>query len=319
MLRDTGLKPSAVALDLGRERTLMYKWLSGASTPSSSYFPRIVEIVSRRASEGRKLILRNDLQDLVRRGSLPHDVRAAILSCNSVEELLSECLHLSVLQPLKPGADSPRWRTSRSPAAIVVGGLLAAVLGGILWNALNRLLGWDFFMGSPGQSLSGVQAIIWGTITLFPIPAAVVLLHRSEDRRRLLLPSLLFVAVGAVCAGAFYASGVREAIENLQLGYVLQETMLALFFALAMSVLPLLAVILASGRGKLAALPAIVLAVPTAAALLGFLLTLLIDRPVSEVIQLRGFAVAFALRLALFSSLYLVSGTPGSAHTFSNT
>jgi hypothetical protein len=44
---------------------------------------------------------------------------------------------------------------------------------------------------------------------------------------------------------------------------------------------------------------------PTAAALLGFLVTMVIDRPVSEVLRLRGFVVGFALRIARFSSMFV--------------
>ena len=96
VLDDTGLKASTVALELRRERTLMYKWLSGSSVPSATYAPLIVQIVTRHASQAKRLILARDLRELVRNAELPTELRNSLLGAGSVEEMLTECLDLSL-------------------------------------------------------------------------------------------------------------------------------------------------------------------------------------------------------------------------------
>jgi hypothetical protein len=126
------------------------------------------------------------------------------------------------------------------------------------------------------------------------------------------LPAILFTLAGAGAALLFHASGLRAAVEGLSLGYAPQETVLVVIFALMLSVLPQLTVLLFVRPRPAAARWAATLLAPTAAALAGFLVTLLIDRPVSEVLQLRGFVVGFALRFGQFLSLSAVlPGRPG--------
>jgi hypothetical protein len=115
---------------------------------------------------------------------------------------------------------------------------------------------------------------------------------------------VLFTLAGGASALLFYSSGVRGTIESLGLGYTLQETLVVLVFALALSVPPHLAALLAMRRRLSFARFMVTLHAPTTAAFLGFLVTLVIDRPVSEVLQLCGFVVGFALPIAQFCSLY---------------
>ncbi len=160
-------------------------------------------------------------------------------------------------------------------------------------------------MGSTGEALRGGRALVWGLVTMAPVAAPLLFLGSGAGRVLRVLPAILFTLVGGASALLFHSSGVRAAVENLGLDYALQETIVVVVFALALSVPPHLAALLAARRGPRFARFAVTLVVPTAAALLAFLVTLVIDRPVSEVLQLRGFVVAFALRIAQFFSLYV--------------
>jgi hypothetical protein len=304
VLNDTGLKASTVAFELGRERTLVYKWLSGAVVPAASYFPLIVQIVARHAPRARRLILARDLRALLRGARIPPELKITLLRTESLETLLAECLELS----LTPGFPDEKPGVSLAGSGrlwpVLPGALFAAVCGGILWNVLNRILGWPYFMGSPGEGLRGMPAFVWGLITTAPIPAPLLLLHRKQERRRMVVPALLFTLLGGLSALAFYSSGLRGIIEGLGLAYGLQESIIVVVFALFLSVPPYASAVLWPPRPSRAGRSAAAAAAPAAAALTGLLVTLVIDRPVPEVLQLRGFVVGFTLRLALFFALY---------------
>lgn len=305
VLEDTGLKPSIVAFELQRERSLVYKWLSGASVPPAFYFPLISEIVAKHASETKKMILENDLRELVRKTALPDEIRETVLAAESVERLLFECLELSRMPEvaIHRGRAGPATR-SPGQVSVLLGALFAAVCGGVLWNGLNRVLGWPYFMGSESEELRGLRALLWGLITTAPIPAPLLALHNGEARRRLVVPSILFAVFGGLSALVFYSSGIRSAVEGMGFGYTARETLIVVAFALCLSIPPLFAAILPLSRGKLVYAHGILVFSPTVAALLAFFVTLLIDRPVSEILQLRGFVVGFTLRLAVFLSLF---------------
>lgn len=309
VLDDTGLKASTVALELQRERTLMYKWLSGSSIPPASHFPLIVEIVSKRTSEAKKLILETDLRALVGNAGLSDAIRNSLLAADSLESLLSECLELSVVPGLQDNGERAAWTDPRELWRTVFAALFAAVTGGLLWNALNRVLGWPYFMGDPEHTLRGFHALWWGLITAAPVPAPLLLQPRGKSRRKLVTAALMFTLVGGLSGLVFYSSGIREAVENLSFSYPLQEMIIVVLFAVILSVPPLIAAILALPRGRTVLQLTLVLVLPTTAAVIGFLMTLVIRRPVSEVLQLRGLVVAFALRLALFISLFAATRT----------
>jgi hypothetical protein len=306
ILADTGLKASTVARELQRERSLMYKWLSGSSVPPSSYVPLLVQVVMRHSSQAQRLILANSLRAIVREAGLKGELRDALLRAGSIGELLSECLDLSLTPSLADTVPQTARRIGLAHWSVLLGAMFAAVFGGIVWNALNRILGWPYFMGSAGEELQGWRALVWGLVTLAPIPAPLLLLGSGTDRARRVLPAVLFTVIGGVSAFLFHSSGVRAAVENLGLGYALQETIIVVIFAFVLSVPPHLGVLLADRYASGLARAMVTLAIPTAAALAGFLVTLLIDRPVSEVLQLRGFVVGFSLRIAQFFSLYAI-------------
>lgn len=311
ILADTGMKASTLARELQRERSLMYKWLSGSSVPPSSYVPLIVQAVTKHSSQAKRLVLAGSLRAIVREAGLPAELRDALLRSGSLEELLAECLDLSLTPNLVEAVPQTMRTLGITRWPMVLGALFAAVFGGIVWNALNRILGWSYFMGSTGEVLHGWHALVWGLVTMAPVPAPLLLAGPAAERARRALAAALFTLVGGSSALAFYSSGVRTAIENLGLGYALQETIVVVVFALVLSVPPHIAALLALRCRPGPAVGIVTLIAPTAAALAGFLVTLLIDRPVSEVVQLRGFVVAFMLRLAQFFSLYAVLAPGG--------
>jgi len=311
VLDDTGLKASTVARELQRERSLMYKWLSGSSVPPSSYVPLLVQVVMKHSSRAKRLILAENLRAIVQNAGLPGALCDTLLRAGSIEEMLCECLDLSLTPNLVSAVPLTARKIGLEQWPVLLGALFAAVCGGIAWNLLNRILGWPYFMGSTGEPLRGWRALVWGLVTMAPIPAPLFLLSRKPGRARLVLPAVLFTLTGGASALLFHSSGVRGAIENLGFDYALQETIVAAVFALVLSVPPHLAALLAGRRRPGPARFMATLFAPTAAVLLGFLVTLVIDRPVSEVLQLRGFVVGFALRIAQFISLFAALAAGG--------
>lgn len=306
VLDDTGLKASTVARELLRERSLMYKWLSGASLPPSSHVPLLVEVVKKHCAGAKLIVLEKNLRAMVREADLPGDLRGALLRAGTVEDMLRECLELSLTPGVAGPAGRGPWAGRLGRWTVLAGALFAALVGGLLWNALNRLVGWPYFMGSAGEVLRGWPALVWGLVTTAPIAAPLFLPGPAPARARRVLPAVLFTLAGGASALLFHASGVRAAVERLALGYAAQETILVVVFALVLSVPPQLSALIAARRRPRAGRWATTLFAPAAAALAGFLVTLLVDRPVTEVLQLRGFVVGFALRFAQFVVLEAV-------------
>lgn len=304
ILDDTGLKASTVARELQRERSLMYKWLSGASVPPATYVPMLVQVVVKHSSPAKRLVLAQDLRSLIADAGLPGDLRDTLLRPGPFEQVLAESLDLS-LTPGLAGASAPRVSaTGVDRWSVIAGALAAAVVGGIAWNLLNRVLGWPYFMGSETEILRGWRALVWGLVTMAPVGAALLVPGPGATRARRVLPAVLFTLVASASAVVFYSTGIRPAIERRAVGYALQETVVVAVYALVLSVPAHLAAVLGGRRRPAAARLALTLLLPMAAALCAFLVTLVIERPVAEVLQLRGFAVGFGLRFAQFLALY---------------
>ncbi|MBN1648558.1 MAG: hypothetical protein JW874_11055 [Spirochaetales bacterium] len=303
LLDDTGLKPSAISSDLNRERSLVYKWLSGAVTPPDLYFPLLAAIVVRRTPKTRKHILEKDLRNMIGRISIADDIRTKILATESLEDLVSECLYLSVIPCAAIDSDTPKTGDLLSQIIIIAGALFAGVAGGVFWNTLNHIFGWPYFMGTENANLIGIHALIWGVITTVPIPLPLLFLYRGEKRKLLVLPMILFTLTGSLAAFAFHSIGIREFIISAGWNYRMQETVVNIIFSLVLSIPPLLVSTLVLSRARLIAKHGIILTLPTLVTLAALCMTFLIDRPISELVQLRGFVVGFILRLTLFFSL----------------
>ena len=158
-------------------------------------------------------------------------------------------------------------------------------------------------MGSIEESLRGFHALLWAVLTTAPVPLPLLILCSPEKRRRLNAAVILFIGIGSLSAFAFFFFGIREMIESAGWSYQMQETVIVVLFSLILSVPPLAAASLVLSRVRLLWGHVLILFLPTVTALLSLCITLLIDRPVSEITQLRGFAVAFVLRLTVFFSL----------------
>jgi len=242
--------------------------------------------------------------------NLPTDIQRSLLATESDEMLLTECLDLSVI----PGVENKNERGASAGTdpqwTILLWALFAAGSGGLLWNVGNLLFGWSYFMGSTDDSLRGLPAFFWGLVTSGTVVVPLLFLRPNGERGRRTLSVLLFTLLGGLCALLFFSSNLRGTIEAWRLGYAAQEAILVVFFALCLSVPPYVALVLVMD-GTRSTLRLFRLAfLPTGAALLAFLATLIINRPLSEVLQLRGFAVGFSLRLALFICLVATVETP---------
>ena len=115
---------------------------------------------------------------------------------------------------------------------------------------------------------------------------------------------LAFGIVGGLSALLFFSTGIRGAVESLQLGYGLQETILVALFAVCNSVPVYFSAILFSIRPFPLRRVLRSLFIPAAATLPAFLLVHIVNRPQAEMLQLRGFIVGFVLRITLFFVLY---------------
>jgi hypothetical protein len=308
ILDDTGLKVSAIAAELNRERSLIYKWLSGASRPPSSYFPLIAEIIIKRVSEARKQILENDLRELVGKISIAQDIRARILALEPLVDFITECMSLSVMPGMEMDVPGDDRNNIQQPVFIIASALFAAVTGGVLWNILNHILRWPYYMGSAGEDLFGFHALVWGLITTVPIPLPLLILNRAKGWRRQIVPMIVFIITGSLAAMAFFSLNIREIVESIGWSYQRQEITLVVIYSIFLSIPPLLASSLALSRGRLVPKHILILFLPSVIALFSLLITFLIDRPVVEIVQLRGFLVGFMLRLTVFFSLLWADG-----------
>jgi hypothetical protein len=264
----------------------------------------LVEVVVKHSSPARRLVLAQDLRAVVAGAGLPAELRATLLRPGPPEQLVAECLDLSLAPGLAGTASSRTAAEGAVRWSVVIASLAAAVVGGIAWNVLNRILGWTWFMGSDGDDLRGWHALAWGLVTMAPVGAALLVPGPRAARARKVLPAVLFTLVGAAAAEVFYSTGIRAAIEGRGLAYAAKESLVVVVYALVLSVPAHLAAVLGARHRPGPPRLALTLFLPTAAALVAFLVTLVIGRPVAEVLQLRGFVVGFALRLAQFLALF---------------
>lgn len=82
--------------------------------------------------------------------------------------------------------------------------LVAAFLGGLFWNGLNRILGLRFYVGGTGSEPHRVAAFIWPMATNIPAVVILVALNRkyhfmgSREQVILYAVFLLGIAVGSL-------------------------------------------------------------------------------------------------------------------------
>lgn len=327
IFRDIQESPRTLAeIYLNRDRTLVYKWLHDRARPSKLLIPGIVAFVVEKTCEPVRLQLRHDLDTLVSASGLRPEIVDRLLGTPAFESYLEEVLLVSIS---RSSGDGPSTRPVSWGGRVVslreLGfGLLAVLGSGILWNGLNRLLGWTYYMGGSGREPRGLAAALWGLTVSLPILGAALAATRGSPwgPSRHVPPqswiqarpwggilTLLYTLGGMVGAWAFYSSGLRDFMEGLGLGYRPQEVLAGLAFSLTIPLLPL-GVLLGSGAfpgprlGKALAS----LLFPALLVLVSVLLTFFIDRPAPEVEQLRGFLAGLFLRSGMYAAARLGLG-----------
>ncbi len=306
ILDDTGIRPSTFAIELNRERSLMYKWRSGSSVPPAYYYPKIISIISEQISEARKAVLETHLRSLIDKLDLSPELRRKVLSARTLEALLFECLHLSTMTVIDTPYEHSIEGNTHFFLLATTGALFAATAGGMLWNILNRVLSWPYYMGSEEGITGIIPAFVWGVTTLTPIPTSLLLLQKKEERNFLIIPSVLLVLVGCVSAVVFHGLDIRDKIGSFVADYEVQELLTILVYSILVAAAPLLATVLTDTRLRLKSPKLHMIFLPTAASILCVSFTFLIKRPFTELIQLRGFLVGFSLRLCMFLVLLLM-------------
>lgn len=304
VLNETGLKASTFSRELHRERSLMYKWLSGSSNPPAYYFPLITKIVIEQSTKPRQLLLMKSLRKFVADAHLPLEIQESLLGTDSVETLLVGCMDISVTRTLRQAEHFTAYRRVGIHWTILLWSIFAAISGGLLWNLVNRILGWQYFMGNSGDILKGLPAFVWGFITNSMIPLPLIFLHRDRKDGRQVPIIIVFSLVGGLSALLFFSSGISGTIEALHIGSGLKETILVILFALCNS-LPVYIAATWIKNPSFSFLRALRLVfIPTGVTVSAFLLIFIIDLPQVEILQLRGFIVGFVLRISLFYIMY---------------
>lgn len=213
----------------------------------------------------------------------------------------------------------------------IISAALAVVVGGLLWNIVNVLFKWHFYLGGSGNEPYGVAAFIWGiilalTISVIALAAGYRYIPRDwQSFRKGLVVIALYTLGGGLGAVIFYDSGVRRLVESANLGYGGQEVIIAVVWSFVLSISTYLPVQITHSISETRVdvlntrYLALQIPVTTILVLLAVLVSLLIDRPETELSQLRGFFAGVALRLGLFLGLlgsivmkWAVSQTTGS-------
>jgi len=299
-----------------RDRTLVYKWLHGTATPSKALVAGIVRFVMEKSCEPVRLSMRHELEVYIGAAGLRPEIAAQLIQTEPFQKFMEDVLSLAISIPSgdralagTTGSDHPRSRSLQ--VSELVRALLAVFAGGIFWNGINHALGWAFFMGGDGREPRGIAAAIWGLSVIVPIVCASGAAHplrrahdQSIDWPNTVIVPMLHILAGVMGALVFYDSGVRRVIAQLHLAYGPQELVTGMAFAMIISVLPLgvsIATVRRAGTSRSGAMAELGYAfLPTLLVAAAVSLTLFIDRPVTELEQLRGFVVGLMLRIGMY-------------------
>jgi len=192
--------------------------------------------------------------------------------------------------------------------------LLAALLGGLIWNILNHLFDWAFYMGGSGNEPTGILAFIWGLTAGIPIIVFALLSIRMAKPQATKIVqcdwrlAVTFYSLATGTAGfIFYNSGFRSFVESFGYSYGLQEIVIVVIYAALLSILPFLSLLALLHFPKMAkGMLMIVLTAPILLSVISVLGTMLINRPEAEIAQLRGFLVGLLLKIAMFAAVRIL-------------
>jgi len=297
---------------IDRDRTLVYKWLNNTAMPSKKLIPGIVRFITDHAAASARVLIKSDFNRYIEASGIHREAIVLLISTVDFEDYLEEIFSYAIAekkQEWNKGIEDDKIRKHQEKSTFPVKlglAIISAALGGLLWNILNRIAGWPFFMGGSANEPVGFTSAIWGFLTLLPV--IILAIYVSENqlalfvsfKKRYVLLSVLYSTAGAVGAFVFYSAGIRGLIENYQIGYFPQELIIAFIYALTISILPFMTLLLFHQKNKLTWRTLLYVLIPSVACTAIVLLTALIGKPDLEISQLRGFLVGGALRSLMF-------------------
>lgn len=306
---------------IDRDPSLVYKWLRDEAVPPDKLLPEIVRFVLSHTDpvkhKTKRVKLKSEMDAYIRSSTLCEEIQTILTGQEDFEKYIKDVLDIAVAESRKKlPEDPPRLVLSLMTVALA---LLAALSGGFVWNILNHLFGWRFYMGGSGNEPAGVIAFLWGLTAGAPIIAFALLsikMAKPSIAARSGYDWRFAVALYSLAAGAagfiFYNSGFRSWIEGLGYAHGLQETVIVIAYAMLLSFLPMLSILTLLHFPKTqGVLLAAILTAPVLVSVLSVWGTVLINRPEAEVAQLRGFVVGLTLRLAMFAAVRTVlTGSP---------
>lgn len=316
--------PSVLAeFYIDRDRTLVYKWLRDTASPSKKLVPNIVKFVCESTSEPMRVQIKNEIDGLICETDFIAELKHNLVVKEDFKTYLQDVFFLSIAQR-KNGSTKDEKKaeleTKHTTVAVsnIVFALLAPITGGFIWNIINNIARWQFYMGGSGSEPDGFKAFIWGLVTVLPIAVFAVLstgkdpFLKAFQQNNRVVTILFYTLAGGIAGYIFYNSGFRSFIESVKLGYFLQEALIVFVYALVISILPLLAVLLLFRFPKIQPVTFLLLEFcPAIICVLIILTIVFIDLPEIETAQLRGFLVGFILKLLMFGSLRkVITGYP---------
>lgn len=213
-------------------------------------------------------------------------------------------------------------------ACLLAFSLLSPIVGGVVWQYLNKLNGWSFHLGGPGNEPYGFYAAIWGAITILPIAFSVRIATTDRNMNSIIAIVrwfisrecalvLAYVVLAALLSVLFYGytreAGVRSLITAWGWSYERTEQAMIVVWSVALSVAPVIAILLFGGpSAPLKSMPHLLLyAAPGVVSVVLCLLALsayfgLYDYlNLDQKAQIRGLIAGFVLRFGLFWGTWL--------------
>ena len=330
VFHSVGKSPAHLAeFYIDRDRTLVYRWMRDEAAPPEKLLPSIVRFVAENCVGAERVKLKAEMDAYIRKTALGSEIKDALAGEGDFEKYISGVLRIALAERRYRQAEAPAATPGAAvPLASIVYALLAALSGGLIWNLLNRLFGWLFYMGGSGNEPAGAPAFLWGLIMGAPIIAFALLSqmgaqpsHNPPAPRDWRLVAAAYPLAAGAAGFVFYNSGVRGYVEGFGYAYGMQEAIIVSAYAALLSFLPLLSILALlrfphMGWRRFAA----IVAAPVVASILCVLGTMIVGRPEPEVAQLRGFAVGLALRLSMFvAARAALAGVPTTRPVRSST
>lgn len=295
---------------IDRDRSLVYRWLRDEAAPTNKLLPDIVRFATECSVVAERVQLKDDMDAYIGSSSLSDQVKNVLTMEDDFEKYLTAVLRIALSERKKK---QPAETTSRFviPIVTIVFALLSALLGGLIWNLLNHLFDWSFYMGGSGNEPTGVLAFVWGLTAGIPVIVLALLsirMAKPPSTMPIRRDWRLVVTVYSLAAGAagfiFYNSGFRSFIEGFGYSYGLQEIIIVVVYSAEISILPFLSVF-ALLRFPIVDVKklTIVLAAPVLLSVMSVFGTMLVNRPETEIAQLRGFLIGSLLRLSMFVAI----------------